>query len=405
MVDVTTETAPADDLRSAIMLSMEGEAPETTVAEVKPEEKPEPEVKSDRARNEDGTFAKAEKTEEVAEPEKPEAKAEQTEAEPEKTEEPKTEDTVAPEFQKALTAWKPADQEMFKKLAPDAQQFVMRRYKEMEGDYTKKLQGISRLKTEYEPIDQMFAPYREQMKAKGFSPAGLVEAWSNVEKKLIAGEDSAIDVVRGIVSGYKISPAKLAAALGITGGQQQRPIDPLGVAGQQNQPQPVALPPELMNELNALKQTVTGLTTAQQNAARRAQEIAAENAETEAEKFRSAKDDKGNLLHPYIDDVEGQMLALAQASIANKQPVPPPQELYETAVWANPSVREKLLTAREQAKEKTRKDQETAKAAAAKKAAVSVTGAPGAGQAPAVRGQSERSLREELEANMADAAA
>jgi hypothetical protein len=60
----------------------------------------------------------------------------------------------------------------------------------------------------------------------------------------------------------------------------------------------------------------------------------------------------------------------------------PLDQLYETAVYANPATREKVLTAQRQQEEAKRVEEAKAKAASARKAGSSVTGAPGSGQAP-----------------------
>ena len=156
------------------------------------------------------------------------------------------------------------------------------------------------------------------------------------------------------------------------------------------------LPPELLDRLNRVEQF-----TANEDL-RRAQEAQARIRDlesrvmTEIETFKSASDKDGNPLHPHFEDVEADMTALANAHLAMKQPVPPLDKLYESAVWANPSTREKVRTAETQAAEKKRTDEARAKTAAAKKASASVTGAPGAGQAPSGRRGSELSLREQL---------
>lgn len=366
-----------------------------------PAEEPEAkEAKPAPGRGPDGKFVKAEAVAEEAE--KPEGEKEAAEAKEPAAE--KAADLPA-EFQKTLSGWKPADQAMFKKQSPEAQAFLMRRHGEMVTDYTKKLQGVSRLKTEYDPVDQMLAPYREQMKQKGFTPHSLIEAWANVEKQLISPGDAPVNVVAGIVRAYNIDRAKLLTALGVPQPQRQRQN---GEAVPTNgATAPIQLPPEIaarLSELDTLKQQVSGLTSAQQNTINAARAAAEQRAESEATKFRSAADASGNLLHPYVDEVESDMLALAQAHARSQQPVPPIEELYERAVWANPSTRQKLLTAREQAEDKKRADQARAKAKAAKNAGVSVTGAPGTSQASPVRNAPERSLREELEENFANAA-
>ena len=150
---------------------------------------------------------------------------------------------------------------------------------------------------------------------------------------------------------------------------------------------------------------MTGLTAAQRAQQEAARTAAGERAMNEIDQFKSAVDDKGTLLRPHFEELEQDMLSLVQGRIANKQTVPPLQELYETAVWANPSTREKMLAAREQAEQQKRVDQDKSKAAAARKAAVSVTGAPGSGQAAQVRNTPQRSLREEIEENLSASAA
>lgn len=413
-----TEIAASDsgDIRSALAAAItEHEAPisapepakKPEVAEVAEvaESAPEAKESTERERGPDGKFVKkdeAEAPEAKAEPaEKPEAEA--------KPEEKAEEKPLAPDFQKALASWKQADQAMFKAQTPEAQSFIMRRYKEMTADYTKKLQDVSRLKTEYEPVDKMFEPHRDVMKQKGFTPASLVESWANVEKKLASGEQGALEVITGLVRGYGLHPTKVAQALGFQDPQSaqraQLAQPPQGDAAPQQYAQ---LPPEVvarLQKLDQMEQKLNGLSEAQEAAASAAKAAAGDRAMQQIEEFKGATDDKGTLLRPYFEDVEQDMVRLANVALANGQSVPPLQELYETAVWANPSTREALRTAERQAAEQKRVDQEKAKAASARKAAVSVTGAPGSGQAPQVRNAPERSLRDEIEANAADHAA
>lgn len=402
MAEVAAETAAPDDIRSALASAyVEHETPEPAPAAKPAKEAPELplEAADDKSgttieRDDAGKFVK--KAE--GDTEKPEVK---TEGEPAEKPEGETENKLSPDFQKTLSAWKPADQTMFKALAPEAQQFVMRRYKEMTADYTKKLQDVSRLKTEYDPVDKIFEPHRDVMRQKGFTPASLIESWSNVEKKLASGEHGALEVIGGLINGYNIPREKVAALVGVR--QQAQPQ--VGQDGKPVQAPPVQLPPELLQQINELRQSVTGLTAAQRAQQEAARTAAGERAMNEIDQFKSAVDDKGTLLRPHFEELEQDMLSLVQGRIANKQTVPPLQELYETAVWANPSTREKMLAAKEQAEQQKRVDQDKSKAAAARKAAVSVTGAPGSGQAAQVRNTPQRSLREEIEENLSASAA
>jgi hypothetical protein len=397
MVDVSNGEAVADDtIRSALAsaLASQEEQPDPT-----PEAKPDASIKADDADADAGDHdgAGADRTEAKPEGDGKEAKGAKTEGD-DKGEPDKTAATT----KEPPAAWSDADKATFKALPEPAQAFLLKRHTQMEADYTKKTQAISELKKEYEPVEQMFSPYRDQMKAKGFTPRSLIESWANVEKRLAQSETDAVEVVKGLVSGYKIPIAKIAAALGLSqaaSGATAKAAD--AADGALPKPdaaaQQIQLPPELQQKLSGIESFI------QQETQRRNSEAAARRAEgeqrvvQEIESFKTATDAKGNLLHPHFDDVEAEMTALANAALAMRQPVPALEALYEKAVWATPSTREKLRTAEQQAADRKRAEEARSKSAAAKKAAASVTGAPGAGQAPTNRRASERSIREELE--------
>jgi hypothetical protein len=404
-VDGTPNEEPADDIRSSLAAALaESEAPaDNTPAAPAGAAAPngDPAPADGRVRGADGKFVKKE---DGADPAAAPA-ADKTVTDPAA----QAATTAAVDTKEPPTHWSQADKDKFKSQPPEAQAFILDRFKAMEGDYTRKTQEIANFKKEYGPVDEMFAPHKDVLRQKGFTPRSLIEAWANVETKLAAGPDSAVDVIKGLVSGYNIPAEKLGSALGLTKTQAAQPN------GQQQQPgqqptavengQQVALPPAVEAELKALREQVGqfGLkfqTIEQREAnARRAVEIQQEQAaENTVNEFRSAKDDKGNLLHPHMAEVEGLMTSLANAALASKQPVPSLKELYETAVYAHPDVRKKVLAAEKQQEEAKRAEEARAKAASARRAGSSVTGAPGSGQAPGGKSNSELSLREQLEA-------
>lgn len=392
MPEVATETAAPDDIRSALAAAIASSEKEPELelepAKPKPEPKAEAEPKEPKAEAAEEKPAEEEaKPGEEAEAEKP---AEETAAEDAET---KSE----PKGIEPPTNWKAGDKETFKTLPPNAQQIMVDIQKRMDADYTKKTQGIAALKSEYEPVDKMFEPYRDVMKQKGFTPRTLIEAWANVEKDLSSGEQGALRVITNLVSGYKVDPSKVVLALGL---KQQAVTAP--TAGDQTAetaaPQtPIQLPPELLQTINGLQQRVDTFEAERRATAARAAEERGQAVMNEIEKFKSAVDGKGALLRPHFDEVEEQMTHLALAAKSAGQQVPPLQELYEKAVWANPSTRKALITAEQQQVEDKRKAEARAKAAAAKKAAASVTGAPGTGQMPQGRSTADKSLREQLE--------
>lgn len=279
-----------------------------------------------------------------------------------------TEKEAAPKEEKALEAhanWPKDAKERFAKLDPASQSFLLDREKSMQADYTQKTQAIAALKRDYEPVDKLFSPYRDQMRTSGQTPHSLIEGWANVEKALMNGKG--VDVIRGIVQGYKLNPQDIVSAL--TGSSAQQPGN-VNVQPQQS----FQLPPDIQAKLQKIDHFESRF---------QAEDQARTQAETakvmqSIEDFKSAKDGGGSALHPHFDELEQDMAVLAQ--VMKAQGVTPTLDaLYEKAVYANPSTRAKVLAADKQADEKRVKDEARAKAEKARKASGSVTGSPSSG--------------------------
>ena len=403
-----------DDLRSLLSANFDEAMSSTSLADgvvAEPKVKADPveaveteadtEKADDRPRAKDGKFAKKEgddpeaktktkEKEEKTDPDKPEVKAEEKPEGEEKEAETKTDGKEPP------ARWSASDKAMFKLCPPQAQEFLLRRNAEQEREFTKRTTEIADLKREYEPVQKLFAPYSEQLKAKGLTPAGIIQRWADVETRLANGRG--IEIVSGLVQGYNIDKAKLAQALGLQAGvaQEQQQVDP---AATQHQDQ--ALPPAVAAELAQLREAVNGIVSDRQRSYVTAAQQREAEAETQISNFKAAANEKGEALHPYFDEVEPAMIALASSYKASGQPIPDLPQLYETAVWANPSTRAALLATQQAAQEAKRTEEARAKAASARRAASSVTGAPGSGQsARPVR--SDIGLREQLEEAFSD---
>lgn len=93
-------------------------------------------------------------------------------------------------------------------------------------------------------------------------------------------------------------------------------------------------------------------------------------------------------------EVKAHMAALLSAGAAKDL-----QDAYDQACWASPTIRATLEAQRRATEEQKRKADAKAKAEAAKRRAVSVTGGPGNTAAATAPGG--RSIRDELEANLA----
>jgi hypothetical protein len=297
-----------------------------------------------------------------------------------------------PEAEKILTPrerWAEADKQMFGKLPKEAQDFVLRREHEIEAAYTKKTTEIATLKREFEPVQKMFEPYSAALKERGWTPHSVIEGWANVEKALLEGKGPTI--IKGLVDGYKMDVQQVLQALGIRSAEQipQPQGEQRAENGNGQQPKPED------DRIAKIEQRL-----ALEDRAR--YENAARSTIQSIEDFKNAVDEKKNLRHPLFAEVEADMAKLAVATRQSGGKVPSLSDLYDQAVWANPSTREKLLAEKETAREQAQRDAAKAKAASARKAGSSITGGPGTGAAPS-RKPSGGSVRDALLEAMEDA--
>ncbi len=366
LTEVQTE-AP-DDIRSALMSALDAQESPTT-------ESDEPSGDT-RPRDATGKFVKADAAPSAPEPTEPALPTREpvkSEAEPPANEAPPEPTGLTPPDR-----WSPADKEAFAKIPADAQEFVMRRYKDMEADYTRKTQEQAAFRRDYEPVHQMFAPFEDQIRQSGFTKAGLIQAWADVERKLSSGQ--AIPVIRDLVQNYRVDRDALARELGISAA-------PAADGTQPEQAPAAQLPRELTETLQTLIQRQQQIDQHFTRAQQAQQAEAQTRVMSTITAFREAKNASGALLHPHYDDLESDMVAYLEAARRLGQE-PSLDDLYDKAVWANPSTRDKVLASQRAAEvaqrtesEKKAREEARAKAERARRAGSSVTGAPGTSQA------------------------
>lgn len=387
---------PRDDLRSSIesaISAVDTPAPEAEAPDTETDEQA-----AQRARDERGRFAKQEaaQTEEAA----PEGKApEAPEAAP-VVEAPKVE---------APPTWSAADKEMFGKAPADVQAFLLKRHTEMEADYTRKTTQVAALRRDFEPVARLFEPHRAAMQEKGFTPASLIAGYVQTEGALM-NPQTAARTAADIVKGYKIDPMALMRELGVQM-PSAAPQQPQAFAddGTPIPSQQIQIPPELLNLINGIDAKVQTWEQKQaQQQQREAQEYqrqmqqAEQRVMTEIERFKTEVGPDGKPLRPYFAELEYDMAAHAEVVRKNGGDTPPLNELYETAVWANPVTRARVQAEQTAAQEAQRAAQEAkrqtearAKAAKAQRASSSVTGAPGTGHAEE-RATGDLNLRDQI---------
>lgn len=255
--------------------------------------------------------------------------------------------------------WPDADKELFSKQPAEVQEYLLNRHKAMEGDYTKKLQDIAPLR-EYEPIQKMFEPYLPQLKAANITPSQMIQQWATTAQQLQAKPKETL--------------LRLAKDYGVTFGDQDQETQEFV------DPNVTRLQEQLDTLQNSLVQREQSEYQASHNEL--VDKITA---------FENEKTEAGEPAHPFFNDVYADMVSLAKAEAQAGNQISL-KDLYDKAVWMNPTVREKVLDSQRKADEKKRLEEAKAKAAAAKKASKSVSGSPG-GESPA----EELDLRQQLE--------
>lgn len=259
--------------------------------------------------------------------------------------------------------WSAADREMFGKVAPDAQKWLLDRSKAMEAAHTRRSQEIAPMRQ----LAERWNPYFQQL---GASAPQAIDLLLQTEYQLRTGsQEKKLEVIRDLIRDYGIQ----APAGETDGGTEQGARDPRV--------------DQLTEQLQQMQQgwQQQQQTTVQQQQAMQQQAMGRAQAALQA--FANQKGADGKLAHPHFGEVQDEMTRLAQADLAAGVQ-PDLNSLYERAIWANGTTRSQLLAA-QQSQEAERRRQEAEKA---KRAGGQISGAG----APAT--EQPKGLRETLEA-------
>lgn len=225
-----------------------------------------------------------EETEKESEEEEKEEETEEEEKE-EEAEEEESEEEEAEEEEEALEApqhWAVQDRESFATLSRQGQEFMLRRHKEMEADYTRKTQEVAAIRKKAEAISEVFEPHRQELALNGLDEVSAV-------RQLLAIRDE-------LRADPKTTLLSLAQQFGVDlSTTEETDIDPSVLA--------------LRKELNDVKQ----------EQARREQEAQQQSQQTlvqQVEDFAQAKDEKGELKHPHFETIRTDMGRMIQSGLA-----------------------------------------------------------------------------------------
>lgn len=405
MSDERTGAAPApdEDLRASIAGALaasrsQGEQPPRPV---EPTEKPADEP-AQQPPAETPTEAPPSEPSEPSEPDRPTAAARDEERAP-KAEEgskaPSSSDTAAPQH------WSTEDKAEFARIssAEEARQWSLKHYKRMETGFGQKLQRAAQLERDYGPIDQtVFTPEQRQLiERQGVTVNQVINNWANIERALDRGTNTQNQELRNqilarMIYNYGGEPARIAGLLQEFYDYQQQMQAQRGMTAgyvPDGTGQPNFRPGD--NGQVPVNGAPNGLDN-------RIAMLEAHNYEQQrriVEAFGNAKGSAGELLHPYFGEVRAKMSELARIQESQGQ-VPDLEALYTEAVWATDSTRDRLLSSQRQAEERRTAEERRAKAERAGRAGVSVNGAPGPGQAPLA--VPDRTLRDEIRANLSN---
>jgi hypothetical protein len=202
--------------------------------------------------------------------------------------------------------WSETDRSLFSKAPREVQQRWIDRETEQQRGLDAKFQEIAGFRREREQWDEMFKPYARDLELQGISSTQFLSRLLAGHKYLL---DSPKEAFLWLANQYGVDPKTLSES------REANPhLDKLNQGFQ------------------SLEQKVNGFMSAQQQAEHRA-------ALSRVEAFSTAKDEKGQLLHPYFDEVAEDVLALMKGGLRDLD------KAYAKAVRMNDGVWQKSQAA------------------------------------------------------------
>ena len=268
-------------------------------------------------------------TEEVEEEatEETEEEVAETEVEEKAEEEEKPLEAITPPQH-----WPKDFKEDFEKLPVEAQHLLYDRHKELEGDYTKKTQGLAKYRKRQEAFDEILKPHMDDFSRAGMDEVGAV-------RQLLAAHDylrkDPKQAIQWLAKNYGVDMSEVGMDTA-----EDEYADPQVKALQQQVAQ-------LQGFLNQQQQTQ--MQSVQQDT------------QSMIDKFASAKDADGNPKYPHFEEVRDRMGVLIQGNQAQDL-----ESAYEMAIYADPKLRQSLMD--NYAATKTQKEVKTEAVKKAKKA-------------------------------------
>lgn len=317
--------AGGDDVRADVMAAFAQHAAETPEPAAA---QPEPAQTQERARNERGQFIRADGS--VDPDQSPAVTLPDADKPSEQVEQPST-------AAEPPTSWSADAKAEFVKLSPAVQQAVIKRESEIS-------EGGRRWSEEKRTYDDMLTPVRAAAQRAGVDErTGL--------QKLIAANDylerDPQNAILWLAQTYGVDLSKQPAE------QAKAPTAPVDPVVRQ-----------LHQQVSTLQQSIEARETAE--------------LQQTINQFASQPG------HEHFETVKADMGVLLQSGRAKDM-----QDAYDKAIWANPDIRSKLIADQNATAAAARKTQEQATTDKAKRGAISTSGSPTGGPAPAATFQGD----------------
>lgn len=206
--------------------------------------------------------------------------------------------------------WSEEDRSMFAELGKEAKEFLLRRHKQMEGDYTRKTQENAEAIKVGKLLDEAMDPtVRSELRRIGVDNEGYIRQMLNWHHMSV---NDPVGFVRSITQQLRLDPAAV--------------FDKDWVQKASQPPDPSS------QRIEAIEQHLS-----REQADRQRQMV--QSTEQRINEFRDAKNDKGEVVHPHFEAVRKDM-----AQFIRVDPSMDLESAYQAAVFKSPDLRQTYLS-------------------------------------------------------------
>ena len=217
-------------------------------------------------------------------------------------EQPQAQNPVIDEWMDAPKSYTKEYQEAFKTLSPEWRKYLTEREKQVEKGFS----DLGNKANAYNWVNDAYNSRQERLSQSGITKA---QDYFNLLAQI---DDALFKDPKGTIQ-------SLAESYGVNFGENNSALD------------------TLQGKIRNIEQLITN-----QQAYLQAQQT--ERAKQAFNEFVNAKDESGNLKHPYLDEVKQDMISLIQGGVSKTL-----EDAYNKAIYMNEAVREKLIAAKSQA--------------------------------------------------------